>query len=145
MEKKKIDLAAVLSGEYRETVEIIDGLSIKLRPMTFKERQIVSDLENEKFGEKKVSVVDRSTFVGKHMASYCIETKSTSRDSIERFEGPEKILEWLDSLPSSVAEIVIGTVTQFVGFYVSQVEGAWKSDPFGIRGSRHKQLSQQEE
>lgn len=144
MEKKKIDLAAVLSGEYRETIEIIDGLSIKLRPMTFKERQIVSDLENEKFGEKKVSVVDRSTFVGKHMASYCIETLTTKTSAVA-IEGPEKALEWLDSLPSSVAEIVIGTVTQFVGFYVSQVEGAWKSDPFGIRGSRHKQLSQQEE
>lgn len=140
--KKKIDLALVLAGEYKETVDVIEGLSITVSPMTFAEREEVSRKEKVEFikdpnASSEKSRVDRNMFIGKNMAKFVIKSASISSSSGSSEQGksivfkkPQDVEDWLNSLPSSIAEMTIGCVTNFVTFYVRETEAAWNSDPF---------------
>ena len=155
--KKKIDLAMILAGEYKETIDIIEGLSVTVSPMTFAEREEVSRVEKVEFisdpnASAQKSMTDRNMFIGKNMAKFVIKSASifSSSGSSEQgkeivFKKPRDVEEWLNSLTSSIAEIVVGCVTSFVTFYVRETEAAWNSDPFDLKGSEQKQSLPQEE
>lgn len=154
--KKKIDIAAVLSGEYKETIAVMSGLSIVCSPMTFAEREEVSRKEKFHFTEDSntspaKALAERNMFIGKNMANFVIESASiyNSSGSDESgkeitFKNPKDVEDWINSLPSSVAEMTIGCVTSFVTFYVRETEAAWNSDPFDLKESEPKPSLPQE-
>lgn len=146
--KKKVNLTAILAGEYKETIDIMEGLSIVAKPMSFKSREEVSRLEEEEFNGKIPPISNRNMFIGKNMAKFVIKSANISSSSGSSEEGkeiafnkPEDVEVWLNSLPSSIAEMTISSVINFVTFYVKETEAAHNRDPFDLKKSAQKQSS----